>query len=196
MKYFAVGVILLGIISSIFGRSFASEPPAGTLLREDDFVDVDLPIASHKESDDKSLTVIGRGEINDKTVALAVDLAPEWKAQIVEDAELTIYWGTGTIRSVGPESDSLLALLAQEYRLPLSHPTMAARVPVTVAGLNSDPRVPSAGKLTMKVFFEHGAEENYGEAFINIDLGAGVLEFHDKDPEYHAGILASLGAGT
>src|SRR3546814_8152484 len=40
-------------------------------------------------------------------------------------------------------------------------------------------------------FFEHGAEANYGEAFINIDLGAGVLEFRDKDPEYHAGILAS-----
>lgn len=72
----------------------------------------------------------------------------------------------------------------------------SAQTRITVAGLNSDPRAPKAGKITMKVFFEHGDQENYGEAFINIDLGAGILEFHDKDPEYHAGILASLAAGT
>ena len=196
MKYLAVGVILLGIIASIFGRAFASQAPAGTLSREDRFVDVDLPIASHKASSDQSLTVIGRGKINGQTVALAVDLGPEWKPQAVEDAGLTIYWGAGTMRSVGPESDAFLGLLAREYGLPLGDPAMAARTPITVAGLNSDPRVSNAGKLTLKVFFEHGAEENYGEAFLNIDLGAGVLEFHDKDPEYHTGILASLGAGT
>lgn len=196
MKYHAVGVILLGIIASIFGRSFASEPPAGTLAREEGFVDIVLPIASQRVSSDNSLTVVGRGKIEGKAVALAVDLGGEWKVQEVEDTELTIYWGMGTVRSVGSESDSLLGLLAQEYGSPPSHRTMSARTRVTVAALNSDPRAPHAGKLTMKVFFEHGAEANYGEAFINIDLGASVLEFRDKDPEYHAGILASLTAGT
>src|SRR3546814_19908790 len=52
MKYHAVGVILLGIIASIFGRSFASEPPAGTLAREEGFVDIVLPIASQRVSSD------------------------------------------------------------------------------------------------------------------------------------------------
>lgn len=196
MKYFAAGVITLGIIASIFGRSFASEPPAGELSREDDFVDLSLPIASQRIAPDKSLTVVGRGLINGRAVALAVDLAPEWKTQVAENAELTIYWGKGTVRSVGSESDAFIELLAHEYHLPAGKTKMAARTQVTVAGLNSDPRLPKAGKLTMKVFFEHGAEENYAEAFINVDLGAGVLEFRDKDPEYHNGILASLGAGT
>src|SRR3546814_9678081 len=68
MKYHAVGVILLGIIASIFGRSFASEPPAGTLAREEGFVDIVLPIASQRVSSDNSLTVVGRGKIEGKAV--------------------------------------------------------------------------------------------------------------------------------
>src|SRR3546814_17443323 len=73
-----------------------------------------------------------------------------FRSQEVEDAELTIYWGVGTVRSMGSESDSLLGLLAQEYGSPPSHRTMSARTRVTVAALNSDPRAPHAGKLTMK----------------------------------------------
>src|SRR3546814_13974393 len=103
-------------------------------------------------SDLNSRTVVGRGKIEGKAVALAVDLGGEWKVQEVEDAELTIYWGVGTVRSMGSESDSLLGLLAQEYGSPPSHRTMSARTRVTVAALNSDPRAPHAGKLTMKVF--------------------------------------------
>ena len=48
----------------------------------------------------------------------------------------------------------------------------------------------------IKIFFEAGGEASYGEAFINIDLGSKVLEFRDKDPEYHQGIVSSLGGGT
>lgn len=195
MKYLAIGIVLLGIMASIFGLSFASEPLAGRLSRKDGFVDVELPIASSKTSSDRSLTVVGRGTVDGRTVALAVDLGPEWKKQLVEGVDLTLLWGAGSVRSVGPESDAFLTLLAGAYGLQPDAKAMTQRVPVTVACLDGDPRAPNAGKLTLKVFFEHGAEEHYGEAFINIDLAAGVLEFSDKDPEYHAGILASLGAG-
>jgi len=65
-----------------------------------------------------------------------------------------------------------------------------------MAGLNSDPRKIKTDPATIKVFFEHNGQDNYGEAFINIDLANGVLEFHDKDPEYHQGIVSSLAGGT
>ncbi len=182
----------MSIISSIFGRLVASDAPEGVLLREDGLVDIDLPVSSRRFASNGALTVVGRGRIEGETVALAIELEPEWNVQTVEDVALTLYWGHGAVRSVGPESDALLKLLAREYGVGHDVSTMALRTPVTVTGLNSDPRLAKSQKLTLKVFFEHGAAQNYGEAFINVDLPNGVLEFHDKDPEYHNGILASL----
>ena len=185
----------MGVLASIFGRAFGSEPPSGRIDREDNFVDITLPIAEHKWAKDGSLTVIARGNVNDKAVSFAVDLAPEWKPQTLEDTPITVYWGKGHIRSVGPESDVFLSLLAHEYTLP-SPKHMAARVEITMAGMDSDPSNLRTTPAKIKIFFEAGGEASYGEAFINIDLGNKVLEFRDKDPEYHNGIVSSLGGGT
>jgi len=188
-------VFLMGVLASIFGRAFGAEPPSGRIDREDDFVDVTLPIAEHRWAKDGSLTVIARGNVNSKTVSLAVDLGPEWKAQPIEDTPIIVYWGKGHIRSVGPESDAFLSLLAHEYALPAPE-HMAARVEITMAGMDSDPSDLRATPAKIKIFFEAGGDASYGEAFINIDLGSKVLEFRDKDPEYHQGIVSSLGGGT
>lgn len=185
----------MGVLASIFGRAFASEPPSGRVDREEDFVDVILPIAEHRWAKDGTLSVIARGKVREKSVAFAVDLEPEWKPQPIEDTEITVYWGKGYIRSVGPESDAFLSLLAQEYGLP-SQGSMAPRVEITMAGMDSDPRDLREIPAKIKIFFEAGGEPSYGEAFINIDLGGKTLEFRDKDPEYHQGIVSSLAGGT
>ena len=129
----------MGVLASIFGRAFGSEPPSGGIDREDDSVDITLPIAEHRWAKDGALTVIARGSINGKTASLAVDLAPEWNPQPIEDTPITVYWGKGHIRSVGPESDAFLSLLAKEYALPPPQ-HMVARVAITMAGMDSDPR--------------------------------------------------------
>ena len=51
----------MGVLASIFGRAFASEPSLGRIDREDDFVDVVLPIAEHLADRDDALqrAVIG-----------------------------------------------------------------------------------------------------------------------------------------
>ena len=185
----------MGFFVSIFGRAFGSEPPSGRIEREDDFVDITLPIAKHKWAKDGCLTVIARGTINNKTASFALDLAPEWKSQTIEGAPINVYWGKGNIRSVGPESDVFLSLLAHEYTLQ-SPKHMAARVEITMAGMDSNPSNLRTTPAKIKIFFEAGGEAKYGEAFINIDLGNKVLEFRDKDPEYHNGIVSSLGDGT
>jgi hypothetical protein len=184
----------MSILASIFGRAVASEPQAGQLVSEDGFVDIDLPI--YRYSKDGTLTVVARGKIDGQTIAIAVDLGSEWKEQVVEDAELTIYWGNGHIRSIGEESDAFLNVLAKEYGFSSAAKKMASRTTLTMAGLNSDPRDVKTSRATIKVFFEHNGKDNYGEAFINIDLTNKVLEFHDKDPEYHQGMISSLSAGT
>lgn len=186
----------MGILASIFGRAVASEPQVGQLVKEEGFVDIDLPISDYRFSKDGTLTVAARGKINGQVVAIAVDIGSEWKEQVVKDAELTIYWGNGHIRSTGPESDAFLDLLAREYVIARPALKMAPRTAITMAGLNSDPRNLKTDTATIKVFFEHNGENNYGEAYINIDLVNKVLEFHDKDPEYHQGIVSSLAGDT
>ena len=185
----------MGVLASIFGRAFGSEPPAGRIDREDDFVDVTLPISEHRWARDGSLTVISRGSVNDKIVGFAVDLAPEWKPQPIEDTPINVYWGKGHIRSIGPESDAFLALLAKEYGL-ASQQHMVPRVEITMAGMDNDPSDLRTTPAKIKIFFEAGGEDRYGEAYINIDLASKTLEFRDKDPEYHQGIVSSLGGGT
>jgi len=193
---FGFKVFLKSILASIFGRAVASEPLAGQLVKEDGFIDIDLPVSDYRFSKDGALTVVARGKIDGQTIAIAVDIGSEWKEQVVEDAELTIYWGNGHIRSTGQESDALLGLLSKEYGIAGVAKAMAPRTALTMAGLNSDPRDIKTNRVTIKVFFEHSGEDNYGEAFINIDLANKMLEFHDKDPEYHQGIVSSLSGGT
>ena len=185
-------VLLMGVFISLSGCALGSEPAPGHVAREEGFVDITLPIAEHRWESDGSLTVVARGRVNGEAVGFTVALAPEWTPQRSEGVPITVYWGKGQIRSVGSESDSFLALLAQEYGLP-ARPTMAPRVETTLVALGSDPRELRSIPAKIKVFFEAGGEESYGEAFINIDLAGKVLEFRDKDPEYHQGILSSLG---
>lgn len=161
-------------------------------MEEGGFVDIDLPISDHRFSKDGTLTVVARGTVDGHAVAIIVDLERDWKEQEVEGAELTIFWGSGYIRSMGQESDAFLELLAKKYPVTKPDAKMAPRTAITMAGLNSDPRKIKSERVTIKVFFEHNGEANYGEAFINIDLAEGVLQFHDKDPEYHQGIVSSL----
>ena len=120
-----VKVLLMGMLASIFGRAIASEPQSGLLVSEEGFVDVDLPIGEHRFAKDGTLTVIARGKINDQVVAFAVDVGHAWKEQLVEDAGLTIFWGSGHIRSIGQESDAFLTLLANEYGTLTPSSTMA-----------------------------------------------------------------------
>jgi len=44
----------------------------------------------------------------------------------------------------------------------------------------------------MKVFYESRKEEEYAEAFVNIDLQHGVVQFHEKDPDYRKAVIAFL----
>ncbi|WP_226469904.1 hypothetical protein [Luteimonas panaciterrae] len=185
----------MSILASIFGRAGAAEPQAGKLIKEDDpFVDVELPIADHSFSKNGALTVIARGKINGQIVAIAVDLEDEWRSQALEDADLTLYWGNGSIRSLGEESDAFLHLLAHEYGLARPVSKMAIRTKVTLVSFGTDPRRLKSEPAKIKAFFEHNGSDSYAEAFINIDLGNKLLEFRDKDPEYHQGVVSSLSA--
>lgn len=181
----------MSALSSVFGFDPESKPPQGRLDREEEFVDISLPVAAHRRMSDGAVQVVARGTIQGTTIGIAIELAAEWVSKPIEDAPITLYWGHGRLVSIGSESDAFLALLAREYGMPAPR-RMAGRIEVTMVGMNDDPSnlLDSAAKV--KAFFDKGPEGHYGEVFINVDLQAGALEFRDKDAEYHAGILSSL----
>ena len=185
----------MAFLTSIFGRAFGAAPLAGHLERDEDFVDISLPIASHRWAKDNTLVVVARGSIGGQTVSFSVDVGSDWKPQKIKDAPLTIYWGKGHIASVGTESDNFLSLLAGAYGITNST-KMTPRTAVTMVSFGTDPRDLRTTPAKIKIFFESGGEAKYGEAFINIDLSANVLEFRDKDPEYHRGIVSALSDDT
>ena len=184
----------MDISTSVFGQAFALKPRSVQIDREEDFVDITLPIVDHQWSEDGSLIVAARGEINSTVISFIVELESQWNPKKIEDTPITMYWGKGHMRSTGSESDAFLGLLAREYNLP-SPAKMEVRTEITMGGMNCDPSLLATDPAMIKIFFESGGDEKYGEAFINIDLDTKTLQFRDKDPEYHSGILSSLGCG-
>jgi len=172
------------------------EPAAGMLEREDGLVDVTLPIESYGWQEDGSLTVVARGRVHGAMLGFAIDLDPTWSPQLVEGTDTTVYWGGGTLHSLGTDSDAFVALLAREYDLAHDSP-MAATVPVTLAGMDCDPARLDSEPGRIKLFFESNADPDaYAEAYLNVDLTQGLATFCEKDPDYRAGLLRSLSADT
>ncbi len=182
----------MGFLSSLFGS--APNPKNLQILREEGFVDIDLPMDSAKIGKDGTLTIIARGRTGDEIAGFAVDIAPDWESQKVseEDDDITFYWSKGCIRSIGSESDEFLALLAHEYQLPHSG-KMALRTPISLVLLGSSPGSIQTAPAHMKAFFEQESEENYAEAFINLDIQNKIVEFHEKDNDYRTGLVTALG---
>lgn len=181
----------MSALFSVFGFDAEAQPPPGQVDREEEFVDITLPVAAYRQTNDGGLQVVARGVIRGVTVGLAIELAPAWSPQPIEDASVTVYWGNGSLVSIGSDSDAFVALLASEYGMPAAE-RMVGRVDVTLAGMDDDPSGLLTSPAKIKTFFDRGLDVDYGEVFVNIDLQVGVVEFRDKDAEYHAGVLRSL----
>jgi hypothetical protein len=59
-------------------------------------------------------------------------------------------------------------------------------------GLEGDPARVLSSPVRMKFFFHSSSEARYAEVFTNIDVQAGRLEFHEKDPSYRVALVRAL----
>lgn len=187
--------VVAGVLATFLGCAPNAVTRDGQVERSEGYVDISLPITEHRWSKDGSLTLTARGVVEAVLVGFAVDLAPEWRPQPLDGVPITLYRGKGQIRSLGPGSDAFLALLFREYALP-SRTKMLPQVDIAMVSVGTDPAELRVTPAKIKIFFQNFGEAGYGEAFINLDLRSMMLEFRDKDPEYHQGILLSLGGGS
>ena len=167
----------------------------GQVSSEDGFVDVELPINSFQLETNGAIQLTTSGIVEGRRIGFGLYIGPTWKEQKPDKVPITIHWGAAAIRSTGQESDAFLSLLAEKYGNGPSALRMVREVSVTTAMLEGTPTTMDKKPFKMKVFFEHGGEDKYAEIFINVDIKKMKLEFRDKDPEYHQGILNSLKSG-
>jgi hypothetical protein len=179
-------IIPFFLLSTFAATAFGATAPQGRVVAEGGLVDVDLPIVSYHIDKDQSLELVARGSIDGREVAFEVRLDSKGDSKS---------GGEAFIQSVGRDSDAFVEMLARQYGLHATALKMVPRVSVMALTLPDGPGAAGKEPIKMKIFFNANGGPNYAEAFLNIDIENKTLGFHDKDPEYHAGILASLSAG-
>jgi len=183
-------LMLVGLLSSIFGRAFAASRVV-KVGNDEGFVDLDLPLIQFVRRS-RGYRVAGRGTLDGKTIGLVVDVDGNWTEKPTEDSRITFYWGNVTLRSTGPDSDALAEELARLYGIPRSGLHMLTEVRAEAVGLASDPRLVESEAVKMKLFLHSEKEERYAEVFFNIDLRAQVMEIHEKDTGYRKNLIRAL----
>ena len=136
-----------------------------------------------------------------------------WEEQIDYDDGDPIhsFWGPVTLRSRGPESDRMLALLADHYGqspppkknngwLPkLFRPddillgmgwAFSQTIDCLAVGIQSNPALIADHSVHLKLFFDDGLENgHYAEVFLDVDLSRGICGLNEKDEEYRADLI-------
>jgi len=195
-------VTVMSLLSILFGSCSKSQPPQElvkplpeiTADSEDgDFVDLGFAIRSRETLPDGSEAFHAYGVHHGQEVGIAVVLGTQWKSGTLgSNASLVTYRGTVTYRSLGAPSDALLQVLDELYETKLQPRTMRPATTFTAISLGGDPSNLTKGPTKMKLFFESEAEDRYAEVYTNIDLAKGVLEIHEKDPEYRSALIKAL----
>ena len=111
-------------------------------------------------------------------------------ARVAVDVVIQCPGGAGKMayRSVGADSDALLAAMAQLYKLPPGSARFAETATADVILLDADSK-----QMAGKVFFAaNGPKDRYAELYTNVDKQRRVLEIHEKDPEYRQNVLRGL----
>lgn len=175
----------------LFQRFFGSRALSGRLDESDGFIDIDLPLSKVAAAREHAFEC--RGHIDGQSLGFGVTLDPEWKEQLLDGSDATVYWGSGTVRSLGSASNALLSLLATKY----GHDSFAERPMLRQANaqvvcLAGDPRAQPKQSLKMKFFFNVDHETRYSEVFVNVDYESATVELHEKDNEYRLALLRSL----
>lgn len=192
----------MGFLAFLFGscskprpaQSPAKPPPEITADSEiAGFVDLAFAIHSKETLPDGAQALRAYGVHQGREVGISVVLGAHWKkGALGPNAALTTYQGTVTYRSLGAPSDAFLQVLDQLYDTKLRPTTIRPDTTFTGISLAGEPADLMKGPARIKLFFESGAEDRYAELYTNIDLSKGLLQIHEKDPEYRSAIIRAL----
>lgn len=126
-------------------------------------------------------------------VGLIVALGAKW-VTVTPDPKQQFAFHTGSVeyRTLGAQSDALLAALDELYGTKLGPLPMRAATKFAGASLQGDPDHLAGGELRLKLTFESTEPAAQAELYTNIDLAAHRLRICEKDESYRAAIIKAL----
>jgi hypothetical protein len=189
-----MGVLVLLSVSPTAGSGQRAPLPEITAGSDSDWHDLTFRIQQVERLADGARVLRVAGTYRTTPVAFAILLGPRWKAGRLGDLPLVTYSGTVTLRSLGVQSDHLLAVIDELYGT-RQHPTkMRERTDFSGITLGGDPRDLNAAPVKIKLFFESDDETRYAELYLNIDSDAQTVELAEKDADYRSAIVRALRA--
>jgi hypothetical protein len=187
----------MSLFSFLF--SACSKPPSAQPreitadIEEGGFVDLAFTIRARETLSDGSQALHAYGVHQGREVGINVVLGSDWKkGSLGPDVPLITYRGVVTYRSLGAPSDALIQVLDQLYNTKLHPTTLRPSTSFTAISLGGEPADLKKGPTKIKLFFESDAEDRYAELYTNIDVARGILQIHEKDPEYRSALIRAL----
>jgi hypothetical protein len=165
--------------------------PEITSTEGDGFHDLVFAIAGRtRDADGQRLDVVGT--FRGKDVGLAIDLLGPLNSRNPKTPDLGIRTGQVRFRSTGAQSDEMLRALDVIYGTGLNPTHMAPTTTFAGISLEGNPGDLERGTVKIKLFFESEDQARYAEAYVDIDVAEGSLQFNEKDQEYRKALVRAL----
>ena len=157
----------------------------------DGWNDIFLKIVSDSVTDSSHI-YIAKGLYNDEIVGLQFELNSEISAGIIEGRinGKGMKWNAVKLRTIGPQSDLLVKVLAKLYKEPVSTGFSKQTILANAYSLNEAPvDLNKSGYYKLKLFFEDNNEELYSELFLHINTEKKEIEMNEKDEIYRKPLI-------
>jgi hypothetical protein len=176
MKKFANIILLLSILSSLFGcgdnkvkENHDIDLVEITSKAEEGFPDIVLKIVG---SNHDNTEIIAKGKHNQETVGLKI-MIEGFKIKFV---------------SLGQESDNLIKALSTLYELPTSDKFSKSKISFDGILMSAE-----NGEHQYKLFFDPNDESGlYSELYLNINWTTMEIELKEKDEEYRSNLIKAM----
>lgn len=170
-------------------------------MEDEGFVDLGFNLANHERLADGTQVFVARGLHKGSELSFRFRLPPTWKQGTLGNTGLTTYQSTVMFESLGASSDCFVTALGELYGGTFQPTKMAPTISFTAISLGGVPTEPEKGVVKIKLFFEPADESEeayelyYAEHYLNVDMSARTVEFHEKDEAYRDAVLRAL-SGT
>ena len=167
----------------------------------DDWMDLEFGLISHRLEGTHDFHVFRAGARHaDRDIAFDVWFPCKWEHDPPDGAPsgFAEHHASMALASAKPLHEPFLQTLSALYGLAGVAGGMAHFVEISAVALEGNPENVLSEAVRLKIFF--GAFEDsavpYAEAYLNLDVPNGTIQFNEKDPEWRANIIHALSVGT
>jgi hypothetical protein len=150
-------------------------------------------IEKHEKKEDGSQVLECVGQYKGEKVGFRVLLSSDWKkGSLGPNIPITTYQGVVTFQSQGEATDEFVRVLDVIYGTKLSPKASKETVKFTGISLSGEPQNLAKGDVKIKIFFESEKENEYAEAYLNIELSKKLVKLNEKDESYRAQLVKAF----